>query len=130
RQLGIAHRAQIAAEHARRAVEVAIEAAEQVQQRALPAPALSLHGHELATPHSQVDAAQQLLRRKARLARRVPLGDAAKLDRAHGATSSTSRVPPSRSGKDSAAIDSRTVFSGSITCPTMERATYDCGPLP
>src|SRR5207248_8972837 len=130
RQLRVGHRAQIAAEDVRRAVELAVEAAEQVQERALSAPALAFHGYELAPLHRQVDAAQQLLHGKSRLARRVPLGDAAELDRAHGATSSTSRVPPRRSANDSAAIDRRTVRSGSITCPTMERATYACGPLP
>src|SRR5438105_317122 len=130
RQLGVGHRAQIAAEDVRRAVELAVEAAEQVQEGALSASALAFDGNELAPLHRQVYAAQQLLRGKSWFPRRVPLGDAAELDRAHGATSSTSSVPPSRSANDSAAIDRRTVRSGSITCPTMERATYACGPLP
>src|SRR5205085_7828493 len=76
-QLGVAHGAQVAAKDASGAVKLAVEAAEQVQQRALPAPALALHGDELAPPDRQVDAAEELLLRTARFPRTVALGDAA-----------------------------------------------------
>src|SRR5581483_6150600 len=130
RQLGVAHRAQIAAEDPRLALERPVQAAEKVEQRALAAPALPLDRDELAAAHAQVHAAQQLLGQEPGLPRRVALDDPAQLDRAHGRTSSTSRLAPSRSGKASAATVTRTVRSGSITWPTKDRDTYACGPLP
>ena len=56
-QLGVAHRAQIAAEDLGVAFEVAVEAAQHVQERALAAAAFAFHGHELPSAHGQVDAA-------------------------------------------------------------------------
>src|SRR4051812_24838191 len=130
RELRVADAAQIAAEHVRLAGELPVEPAEQVQQRALPAAALPFDGDELAPAHRKIDAAQQVLRAQPGVARRIPLRDAAQLDGAHGPTSSTSRVAPSRSGKASLAAVRRTVRSGSMTWSTTDRATYDCGPLP
>src|SRR6267142_1574411 len=130
RKLRIGDGAQIAAEHQRLSYELAVQTAQDVQQRALAAAALALDRHELPAAHGQVDAAQQILWKGSRLPRRVLLGDAAQLDGAHGATSSTSRLPPRRSGNASAATVRRTVRRGSMTCPTSERATYDCGPVP
>src|SRR6267378_3352474 len=129
-KLRVGDGAQIAAEHQRFARELAIQAAQDVQQRALSAAALALDRKELAAAHREVDAAEQILWKRSGLARRVLLGDATQLDGAHGATSSTSRLPPNRSGSASAARFRRTVRRGSITCPTSERATYDCGPVP
>ena len=129
-QLRIAQRAQIAAENFRLALEVAIEAAQEMQERRLAAAALPLDGHELAALHFQIDRRQEILRRQARLARRVALLDASQENRGHGATISTSSEAPKKSGCACASSVTRRGVKGSITCATTERVTYDCGPVP
>ena len=97
-QVLIADGAHVAAEDARLSFEVAIEPAEDVQQRGLAAAALALHRHELAAAHLEIEAVEQLLRPKAALPRRVALFDAAQHDRGHGAEISTSSEAPRWSG--------------------------------
>ena len=99
RQLLVRERAQVAAEDTHLADEVAVEAAEQVEQRGLAAAALTFDGEELAARHRQIELDQEIERGDPRLARRIALADPGEADGrlAHGATSSMSRVAPSES---------------------------------
>ncbi len=75
----------------------------------------TIERNELTAADGQIDPPEQLELGQPWFTGRIALGDAAQLDRAHGATSSTSRLPPTRSANASAVALRRTVRRGSIT---------------
>ena len=110
----------------------AVQAAHDVEQRALAGPALPLHGDELALLDGEVQSAPQILRRAARPAGWVALAQRAQLDGAHGFPGAMARsiCAETPCAPGNAVAVKRSGARGSTTWLTSERATYACGPDP
>src|SRR5262249_32229787 len=113
------------AEHPDFAVVGAVQAADDVEQRALARPALPFHRDELACLHAEIQPAPQVLGCTARFARRIALAQRAQIDGAHGFPGAMARsiCAASPCAPGSAVAVRRSGERGSTTWLTRDRAT-------